>query len=166
MIVKLPPEWCSIYPVRFARPSVVNDTPEAWAKLEPDYVKFLRELREAVWCFGAERVDRDLHDIITGRQGRTPDKDLNTLDKLNALLVAEHDARKANGLVNKKGQVNLMKLAREFRKEHHLRVKVRSVRTRLTRALKDREQQVREKAEFDRKLRKPSLVGSGTKKII
>ena len=151
MIVKLPPGWCSIYPVRFARPSVVNDTPQAWAKLERDYRKFLRELQEAVECFGADRVERDLHDIIKGRQGRTPDEEFDTL------LVKEHDLRRA------KGKVNKTKFAREFGRQRHLKIKVRSLVKRLDRALDARERRIREKAEFDRMLRKPSVVGSETK---
>jgi hypothetical protein len=157
MIVRLPPELYSIYPVRFARPSGINNTPEAWAKLERDYRKFLRELREAVWCFGAERLEQDLHDIITGRQGRTSD------EEFNELLVKEHDLRKAKGQVNNKGQVNLTELARVIRKQHHLKIKVHSLTKRLARALDARERRVREKAEFDRQMRKPSIVGSGTK---
>jgi hypothetical protein len=160
MIVK-PPQWCSLLPIRFARPSFANDTPEAWAKLEQDYRKLLRELQEAAQCFGAARVEQDVHDIIKGRQGRTPDE-LNALE-LNALLLAEHDARAAKGLVNKKGQVDKRALASQFRKKHRLRVKVESVTRRLDRALDAREREIREKAEFDRKLRKPSIVGSETK---
>ena len=152
MIVK-PPPWSSFHPVRFVRPSVINDTPEAWAKLERDYRKFLRELREAVECFGTARVEQDVHDMIKGQQGRTPD------EKVKALLLAEHDLQAA------KGKVNKTKLAREFRKEHGLKIKVWSVRRRLDRALEDRERQVRAKAEFDRKLRQPSIVGSETKKF-
>jgi hypothetical protein len=150
----------SIYPVRFARPSVVNDTPDAWAKLERDYrQQFLRELHEAVQCFGAERVERDLHGITKGRQGRIP-------DKYDALLLKEHDSRRAKGQANNKGQVNLSKLAREFRKEHHLHAKADSVRRRLTRALGDRDKQAQRDREFQEALREPSIVGSGTKKII
>jgi hypothetical protein len=157
MILK-PPQGCSIHPLRFARPSAVNDTPQAWAKLERDYVKFLRELREAVWCFGAARVEQDVHRIIKGRQGRTPDQ------KLNALLFKEHDLRKAKGQVKNKGKVNLTELVREVRKKHHLRtVKEDSLRTQVRRLLKTREREIREKAEHERKLRRRSLVGSGTK---
>ena len=160
MILKFP-QWCSLVPIRFARTSVVNDTPQARAKLARDYQKFLRELREAVECFGAERVKQDVHDIITGRQGRTPDQ-----DGLNTLLLDEYDSRdsrKAKGQVNNKGQVNKLKLAREFCKTHGLKIKVNSVKRRLDRALDDRKRQVREQAEFDGKLQKPSLIGSGTK---
>jgi hypothetical protein len=151
MIVKVPPEWYSIYPVRFSRPSVINDTPQAWTKLKQDYRKFLRELQEAVECFGADRVERDLHDIIKGRQGRTPDEEFDTL------LVKEHDLRRA------KGKVNKTEFAREFRRQRHLKIKVRSLVKRLDRALEARERRIREKAEFDRMLRKPSVVGSETK---
>jgi hypothetical protein len=154
MILKFP-QWCSLVPIRFDRTSVVNDTPQARAKLARDYQKFLRELREAVVCFGAERVEQDVHDIITGRQGRTPDQ-----DGLNTLLLDEYDSRDSR---KAKGQVNKLKLAREFCKTHGLKIKVNSVKRRLDRALDDRKRQVREQAEFDGKLRKPSLIGSGTK---
>jgi hypothetical protein len=83
MILKRP-QW--YYPVRFARPSDFNDTPQAWAKLERDYRKFLRELGEAVRCFGAEKVGRDLHEIIKGRQGNTPK------EKRNARILAKYSA--------------------------------------------------------------------------
>jgi hypothetical protein len=158
MIVK-PPPVCSIYPVRFARPSVINDTLEAWAKLERDYRKFLQEMREAVDCFGAQRLERDLHDIIKGQRGRTPDQ------KLDALLLQEHDLRAA------KGKVNYSKLARGFHEKHHLHhVKVEAVRKRLIRALDDRERQVTEKAEFDKKLKaasqQPSIIGTKSLHLI
>src|SRR5215469_6063208 len=154
MILKFP-QRCSLVPIRFARTSVVNDTPQARAKLARDYQKFLRELREAVECFGAERVKQDVHDIITGRQDRTPDQ-----DGLNTLLLDEYDSR---DLRKAKGQVNKLNLAREFCKTHGLKIKVNSVKRRLDRALDDRKRQVREQAEFDGKLQKPSVIGSGTK---
>ena len=96
-----------------------------------------------------------MHDIITGRQGRTPDQ-----DGLNTLLLDEYDSR---DLRKAKGQVNKLNLAREFCKTHGLKIKVNSVKRRLDRALDDRKRQVREQAEFDGKLQKPSLIGSGTK---
>jgi hypothetical protein len=141
------------YPVRFVRPSIVNDTPEAWAKLERDYRQLLRELREAVDCFGAERVERDLHAITKGRQGRTPDEDLNG-QQLNRQLLEEYDLRAAEG------EVNVSALARDFRNEHHLEVTIGAIRKRLERALDAREQQIREQAEFDRMIREPSIVGT------
>jgi hypothetical protein len=144
----------SPYPIRFARPSIVNDTPEAWAKLERDYWRFLRELNEAVRCFGAERVERDLHNITKGRQGRTPD------EKLNGQLLKEYDLRAA------KGKVNVSELLRDFRDKYHLKVTIGALRNRLGRVSDAREQQVREQAEFDRMMQKPSIVGSCTKKII
>jgi hypothetical protein len=146
MIVKWPPELYSIHPVRFARPNAINNTPQAWAKLERDYQKFLRELREAVWCFGAERLEQDLHNIITGRQGRTSD------EEFDGRLLKEHDLRAA------KGKVNKTEFACEFRRQRHLKIKVRSLVKRLDRALDARERRIREKAEFDRQMR-----GSGTK---
>jgi hypothetical protein len=151
MILK-PPQWCSIHPIRFALPSDVNDTPQVWAKLERDYQQFLRELREAVRCFGAERIEQDVHDIVKGRQGRTAN------EERNKLLLAGYDARAA------KGKVKLIEHGRGVREKHHLRtVKDDSVTRQWRRLLKIRERQSREKAEHDRKLRRPSLVGSGTK---
>jgi hypothetical protein len=150
MILK-PPRLCSLVPIRFVPPSLVNDTPKAWAKLERDYQQFLRELGEAVRCFGAERVKRDVHGIIKGRQGRTAN------EERNRLLLAGYDARA-------KGKVKLIEAARGVREKHHLRtVKDDSVTRQWRRLLKIRERQSREKAEFDRRLRKPSVVGSGTK---
>ena len=140
-----------IYQVRFAQPSVVNDTPEAWAKLERDYVKFLRELREAVCCFEAARVEQDVHNIVKGRPGNTPKK------QRNAHLLAEYDARAAKGPVNKS------KLAREYRKKHGLRIKDDSLRKQLDRLLEARDE-IREKAEQEPKLRWPSLIWNGTNK--
>jgi hypothetical protein len=152
MSILKPPQSCSLVPIRFARASFVNDTPEAWAKLERDYQQFLRELREAVWCFGAARIEQDVHDIIKGRQGRTPD------EELNRQLLHEYDLRAA------KGKMNLTEFAREFRKKHHLRtVKDDSVRRQLMRLLKTRERETRKRVEHERKLWRPSLIGSGTK---
>jgi hypothetical protein len=154
MIVKPPPAWYSIYPLRFARPSVVNDTPQAWAKLEQDYRKFLRELQEAVQCFGADRVERDLHDILKGRQGNTPDEERNTL------ILAEYDLRA------RKGRVNKSELARDLARPHE---QPKSVRRQLLRLLEAREQQAKRKAQGDREFQEAlqrlgkTLLGSVTK---
>jgi hypothetical protein len=147
-----PPQWCSSHPIRFVLPSHGLDGTQALTKLERDYQQFLRELREAVVCFGAARVKQDVQDIIKGRQGNTPDEERNTL------LLAEYDLQAANG------KVNVSKLARDFRKKHHLRtVKANSLRTQVTRLLETREWEIRKKAESDRMLRKPSVAGSATK---
>jgi hypothetical protein len=130
--------------------------PQVWAELERDYVKFLRELREAILCFGADRVEQDVRDIIKGQQGNTPD------EELNGLLLAEYDARAV------KGEVELAELVREFREKppkllrKYLRtVKDDSVRRRMARLLEAREQEDKEKAALDL-MRRPSLVGGRT----
>jgi hypothetical protein len=93
-------------------------------------------LREAVQYLGAQEVERDLHDIITGRQGNTPD------EERNALILAEYDSRA------RKGPVNKSELARDLARPHE---QPKSVRKQLLRLLEAREQQAKRKALKDRK---------------
>jgi hypothetical protein len=150
MIVKPPPEWYSIYPVRFSRPSVVNDTPQAWAKLEQDYRNFLRELQEAVGCFGAERVERDLRDIIKGPQVRAPD------EEFNSLLLAQYDAAAA------KGPVDIPEFSRGFYQTHPLGQSAKAIEKRLRRLLKAQKREAERQRKLLTKLKRPSLLNEGT----
>jgi hypothetical protein len=150
MIVKVPPEWYSIYPVRFSRPSVINDTPQAWAKLKQDYRKFLRELQEAVGCFGAERVERDLRDIIKVQRGRTPDA------PLNELLLGEYAAAVA------KGPVDISNFSKAFFKRHGRSQSAQAVEKRLRRLLKAQEREAERQRKLLAKLKRPSLLNKGT----
>jgi hypothetical protein len=152
MIVKPPPGWCSIYPIRFARPSVINDTPQARAKLERDYRKFLRELQEAVQCFGPDRLEQDLRDLIKGQQGRTPDAPLNALllDEWDAAVAVDPTATRtesAKGFYDRYRQ--------QFRPQS-----VRAVEKRLTRLLQARERKAERERKLLAKLKRPTLIGT------
>ena len=138
-------------PLRYP-PSLLNDSPQARARFRRDYRVFLRE---AVQYLGAETVEEDLHDIIKGQQGRTPDK------KLNTLLLTEWDAAVAEDPT-----VTRTEVAKDCY-ERYRQQSVRAVEKRLTRALQDRERkaQARErKAERERKLlaklKRPTLLGT------
>jgi hypothetical protein len=75
MILKLP--------VTFATPSIVNDTPQAHAKVERDYKKIVEE---AVRYLGPERVAELNKEVAIARRDNRPDK------PLNELVLAEWDA--------------------------------------------------------------------------
>ena len=70
-------------PLTFATPSVVNDTPQARAKVERDYKEIVQEV---VRYLGAERVRELNAEVAIARRGRTPD------ERLNKLLLDEWDA--------------------------------------------------------------------------
>ena len=130
-------------PLTLATPSLVNDSPQARAKVERD----LREiLRAAERYLGPQQIDQVVRDHRRARAGRKPNK------QLNELLLAEHDVAAADG------PVDIPKFCEEFYKAHRQQ-SARAVETRLRRLLK-----AREKArDWDRKLKaamsRPSFVG-------
>jgi hypothetical protein len=135
-------------PLTFATPSVVNDIPQARAKVERDYKKIVRE---AARYLGAKRVKELNKEVAIARRGRTPN------ESLNERLRAEYDVAAADG------PVDIPKFSEEFYKAHRQQ-SAKAVERRLRRLLK-----AWEKArDWDRKLKdcqRPSFVGEagGTK---
>ena len=136
-------------PLTFATPSLVNDTPEARAKVERDYKKIVRE---AVRYLGPKRVAELNKEVAIARRGRTPDK------PLNELLLAKYDVAASDG------PVDIPRFSEEFYKAHRLQ-SPKAVEKRLKRQLKTQELKVgllkvRDKDRILKAgLQRPSLVG-------
>ena len=125
-------------------PSLLNDSPQARTRFRRDYRVFLRE---AVQYLGAEAVEQDLLDII-GRQGRAPDKELNTL------LLDEWDAAVAENPT-----VTRTEFAKGFC-ERYRQQSVRAVEKRLTRLLQARERKAERERKLLARLKRPTLLGT------
>jgi hypothetical protein len=129
-------------PLTFATPSVVNDTPQARAKVERDYKEIVQEM---VWYRGAERVRELNAEVAIARRGRTPD------ERLNKLLLDEWDADPVQ---------DPKEFPEAFYEKYPQQAhSVGAVRTRLRRELKAREKARDRERWLKERLQRPSLVG-------
>ena len=134
MIVK-PPLWLAtprMRPLTFAPPSVMNNSPQAQAKVEREALAILREMDG---YFGHEKFDEFVHEITKGRKRHKPD------EVLTALISAEWDLAQANGGMTRK------KFCRELGKKHPGQYRLQSpgaVLQRLRRLLRARQRHDRE----------------------
>jgi len=129
-------------PLTFATPSVVNDTPQARAKVERDYKEIVQEV---VRYLGAERVRELNAEVAIARRGRTPD------ERLNKLLLDEWDADAVQ---------DPKEFAEAFYEKYPQQAhSVGAVRTRLRRELKAREKARDRERWLKERLQRPSLVG-------
>ena len=129
-------------PLTFATPSVVNDTPQARAKVERDYKEIVQEV---VRYLGAERVRELNAEVAIARRGRTPD------ERLNKLLLDEWDADPVQ---------DPKEFAEAFYEKYPQQAhSVGAVRTRLRRELKAREKARDRERWLKERLQRPSLVG-------
>jgi hypothetical protein len=67
-------------PLTFARPSIVNDTPEARARTEREALVILREMER---YFGRKKFKKLVQEVTKGGQGNTPK------NERNARILAE-----------------------------------------------------------------------------
>ena len=129
-------------PLTFATPSVVNDTPQARAKVERDYKEIVQEV---VRYLGAERVRELNAEVAIARRGRTPD------EHLNKLLLDEWDADPVQ---------DPKEFAEAFYEKYPQQAhSVGAVRTRLRRELKARKKARDRERWLKERLQRPSLVG-------
>jgi len=129
-------------PLTFATPSVVNDTPQARAKVERDYKEIVQEV---VRYLGAERVRELNAEVAIARRGRTPD------ERLNKLLLDEWDADAVQ---------DPKEFAEAFYEKYPQQAhSVGAVRTRLRRELRAREKARDRERWLKERLQRPSLVG-------
>jgi hypothetical protein len=129
-------------PLTFATPSVVNDTPQARAKVERDYKEIVQEV---VRYLGAERVRELNAEVAIARRGRTPD------ERLNKLLLDEWDADPVQ---------DPKEFTEAFYEKYPQQAhSVGAVRTRLRRELKAREKARDRERWLKERLQRPSLVG-------
>jgi len=129
-------------PLTFATPSVVNDTPQARAKVERDYKEIVQEV---VRYLGAERVRELNAEVAIARRGRTPD------ERLNKLLLDEWDADAVQ---------DPKEFAEAFYEKYPQQAhSVGAVRTRLKRELKAREKARDRERRLKERLQRTSLVG-------
>jgi len=129
-------------PLTFATPSVVNDTPQARAKVERDYKEIVQEV---VRYLGAERVRELNAEVAIARRGRTPD------ERLNRLLLDEWDADAVQ---------DPKEFAEAFYEKYPQQAhSVGAVRTRLRRELRAREKARDRERWLKERLQRPSLVG-------
>jgi len=129
-------------PLTFATPSVVNDTPQARAKVEGDYKEIVQEV---VRYLGAERVRELNAEVAIARRGRTPD------ERLNKLLLDEWDADAVQ---------DPKEFAEAFYEKYPQQAhSVGAVRTRLRRELRAREKARDRERWLKERLQRPSLVG-------
>jgi hypothetical protein len=132
-------------PVTFATPSIVNDTPQAHAKVERDYKKIVEE---AVRYLGPERVAELNKEVAIARRGNRPDK------PLNELVLAEWDAAPVK---------DRTEFSETFYRKHPQQAhSVGAVRKRLGRLLKAREQARNRDRKLQAALQRPSLVSEAT----
>src|SRR6516164_7446839 len=129
-------------PLTFATPSVVDDTPQARAKVERDNKEIVQEV---VRYLGAERVRELNAEVAIARRGRTPD------ERLNKLLLDEWDADAVQ---------DPKEFAEAFYEKYPQQAhSVGAVRTRLRRELKAREKARDRERWLKERLQRPSLVG-------
>ena len=129
-------------PLTFATPSVVNDTPQARAKVERDYKEIVQEV---VRYLGAERVRELNAEVAIARRGRTPD------ERLNKLLLDEWDADAVQ---------DPKEFAEAFYEKYPQQAhSVGAVRTRLRRELRAREKARDRERRLKERLQRTSLVG-------
>jgi hypothetical protein len=135
-------------PLAFATPSVVNDTPQARAKVERDYKEIVREL---VRYLGPERVTELNKEVAIARRGNKPKR------ALNELLLTEWDAAP----VKDPGEFSEDFFEKCPQQAHS----VPAVEKRLRRLLKDREKARDMDRKLKARLQRPSLVSEarGTK---
>jgi hypothetical protein len=129
-------------PLTFATPSVVNDTPQARAKVERDYKEIVRE---AVRYFGPKRVKELNKEVAIKRRGNTPKR------ALNDLVGAEWDADPVK---------DPKKFSEAFYKKYPEQAhSAGAVKKRLERKLKAQEKAREREEKLKARLQRPSPLG-------
>jgi hypothetical protein len=131
-------------PLTFATPSVVNDSPQARAKVKRDLLREI--LRAAERYLGPQQIDQVVRDHRRARGGRRPN------EPLNNLLLAQHDVAAADG------PVDIPKFSEECYKAYRSQ-SAKAVEKRLRRLLKAREKARAMDRKLKAALQRPSLVG-------